>query len=56
MRILIFKKVYVIHGKQRLEWLWIFKPWFLSWDAVSSYLKYYDKEKSLRNVLGKLGI
>ena len=42
MRILTFKKVYLIHGKQRLEWLWIFKPWFLSWDDVSSYLKYYQ--------------
>ena len=25
MRILTFKKVYLIHGKQRLERLWIFK-------------------------------
>ena len=28
MRILTFKKVYLIHGKQRLEWLWVFQPWF----------------------------
>ena len=42
MRILTFKKVYLIHGKQRLEWLWIFKPSFLSWDDVSSYMKYYQ--------------
>ena len=41
MRSLTFKKVYLIHGKQRLEWVWIFKPWFLSWDDVSSYSKYY---------------
>ena len=33
MRILTFKKVYLIHGKQRFEWLWVFKPWFLSWYA-----------------------
>ena len=33
MRILTFKKVYLIHGKQRLEWLWVFQPWFLSWNA-----------------------
>ena len=33
MRILTFKKVYLIHGKQRLEWLWVFQPWFLSWNT-----------------------
>ena len=33
MRILPFKKVYMIHGKQRLEWLWVFQPWILSWNA-----------------------
>ena len=33
MRILTFKKVYLIHGKQRLEWLWVFKPWFQPWNA-----------------------
>ena len=31
MIILTFKKVYLIHGKQRLEWLWVFQPWFLPW-------------------------
>ena len=24
------------------QWRLIFKPWFLSWDDVSSYLKYYQ--------------
>ena len=33
MRILTFRKVYLIHGKQRLEWLWVFKPWFQPWNA-----------------------
>ena len=33
MSILTFKKVYLIHGKQRLERLWVFQPWFLSWNA-----------------------
>ena len=28
MRILTFKKVYLIHGKQRLEWLWVLSPDF----------------------------
>ena len=42
MRILTFKKVYLIHAKQRLEWLWVFQPWFEKRDDVSSYLKYYQ--------------
>ena len=33
MSILTFKKVYLIHGKQRLERLWAFQPWFLSCNA-----------------------
>ena len=33
MRILTFKKVYMIHGKKRLEWLWLFQPLFLSWNV-----------------------
>ena len=33
----IFKKVYLIHGMQRLEWLWVFQPWFLSWNAGTTY-------------------
>ena len=26
-------RIYLIHGKQRLEWLWVFQPRFLSWNA-----------------------
>ena len=35
MRSLTYKEVYLTHGKQILEWLWVFQPWFLSWMSVS---------------------
>ena len=37
LKILSFKMFYLIHEKQRLLWRRVFQPWFLSWNAKTSY-------------------
>ena len=43
MRILTFKKVYLIHGKQRLEWLGYFSPDFSPGMPVSQRCHILDR-------------
>ena len=41
-------RIYLIHGKQRLEWLWVFQPRLLSWNPECRYHSRFEPPADFR--------